>query len=66
MKNIKKMGSVLIINFYTQTYVCIYIYIYMKALCSAYGFFFFSEVRHHLLEIILTLKTYLWENKASF
>lgn len=36
MENIKKMGSILVADFYVQT--CVYIYI--KALCSAYAYFF--------------------------
>ena len=38
MKNIKKMGSILVADFYVQ--MCVYIYIYIKALCSAYAYFF--------------------------
>lgn len=63
MKSIKTMGSILTANFYMQTYVNIFIYIYAKSMFSLCTFL--SKVRHHLLEMILTLKTFLWENKTS-
>lgn len=59
MKYVKKMGSILIADFYLQ--MCIYLCLYKGFIFSVC--IFLSEVRHCLLEMILTLKTFLWGKK---